>query len=137
MGKEGALRILSSRKKLNEFFTLVADGISEESASRIAGFDYRDFQDLLKMAELDPSPAMKRFLDKYHLSLAQSEKSLLEKLENASSTEWQKYAWMLERRFPQSYSKPESRHRFGGGVRIEVVRRTPRPYSRTIEEESR
>jgi len=82
-------------------------GLSYKQASALAGISYDSFNRWRKQGMLpDPAPEIRDFCDQLEAAQARGADSLLTTIREACNQgSWKAAAWMLERRFPESWDR--------------------------------
>jgi len=118
---------MSLTKKEKEILAFVEEGKPLEVACALAMVDERAYVDAVEK-DFDELDADERaFVLAYRRALAVYHERLIAELEGAPSSSWMKVAWILERRFPHIYARPDRKVAQDEGLKIEVVRDVPRP----------
>jgi len=101
-----------TEKKVAELVAAVETGVSIESACSIAGIHRSTWYEWRERPEIEAR------LDR---ALAIAESRLIDSIREAGRDDWRASAWILERRYPETWSK-RSELQAGGSLEI-VVRR--------------
>ena len=101
-----------TEKKVAELVAAVETGVSIESACSIAGIHRSTWYEWRERPEIEAR------LDR---ALAIAESRLLDSIREAGRDDWRASAWILERRYPETWSK-RSELQAGGSLEV-VVRR--------------
>jgi transposase len=101
-----------TEKKVAELVAAVETGVSIESACSIAGIHRSTWYEWRERPEIEAR------LDR---ALAIAESRLIDSIREAGRDDWRASAWILERRYPETWSK-RSELQAGGSLEV-VVRR--------------
>jgi hypothetical protein len=93
-------------------------------ACKFAGVSYSTFRTWMVAGEAaDADAAMQAFVRRIHQAEATAAVRDLARIHEAAAHDWRAAAWLLERRFPESYGKQvlEQRHTGAGAPAVQVL----------------
>lgn len=114
-----------SEKKIAALVEAIETGVSIESACSIAGIHRSTWY------EWRERPEIRERLDR---ALANAETALLSSIRDAGRDDWRAAAWILERRYPETWSK-RSEVQTSGAVEVTVRRGAPVDYASLTDEQ--
>jgi transposase len=94
------------------FLTAMRAGATYKHACRYARIDFKTWQSWKANAKTaNPDPEIVAFLEEVELAQAEGDMVLLANIRQAAQDpkNWTAAAWMLERRHPEEYGRPEAR----------------------------
>lgn len=100
-------------------------GSTYELAAQYAGVSYRTLRNWITRAENDEEECFVHFLHALKEAEGKGAFSLLRKINTAAGDgNWQAAAWILERRYPESYGRQRIEHTGanGGPLTVRIVR---------------
>jgi hypothetical protein len=94
--------------------TAIAAGASYRVACDCAQISYQSFRNWIKRAEQGEDEQFLQFLDHIEKAKARGALVLLAQIKEAAKRDWRAAAWLLERRYPDSYGRhPRAEPIFG------------------------
>jgi len=135
-GKGRPRKIGRTSKLTPEITTIICDGLARgktrECAVAASGVSYQSFLNWMERGESSKNGDIYRpFFEAVKKAESKAEDLWLDRLQDDRTPKWQRFAWLLERRFPERWgqkqytdSRVEQRTEHSGAVEF-VLRRVP------------
>lgn len=96
----------------NKLFLMIRTGTPLDSACLCSGLDYSTVRAWIQRGEgthptRGKTPEYEDFAEGYHKAIGECENLLINKIFDATATDWKAAAWLLARRHPDRWAEPK------------------------------